>query len=143
MTQIVSDFGFSPLDNVINYEVYDKASETSKAIDLPSDADLNLFVYDLNQLKIIRIDFPSFADGRGFTLAKLVRIRGFKGHLRAKGHIISDQYAMARRSGFDDVEISQDLAERQPEAEWLFRSNWKEYNFQKRVGFNKMLAINL
>ena len=103
MTQIVSDFGFSPLDNVINYEVYDKASETSKAIDLPSDADLNLFVYDLNQLKIIRIDFPSFADGRGFTLAKLVRIRGFKGHLRAKGHIISDQYAMARRSGFDDV----------------------------------------
>ena len=22
MTQIVSDFGFSPLDNVINYEVY-------------------------------------------------------------------------------------------------------------------------
>ena len=94
MTQIVSDFGFSPLDNVINYEVYDKASETSKAIDLPSDADLNLFVYDLNQLKIIRIDFPSFADGRGFTLAKLVRIRGFKGHLRAKGHIISDQYAM-------------------------------------------------
>ena len=40
MTQIVSDFGFSPLDKVINYEVYDKASETSKAIDLPSDADL-------------------------------------------------------------------------------------------------------
>lgn len=135
MTQIVSDFGFSPLDNVINYEVYDKASETSKAIDLPSDADLNLFVYDLNQLKIIRIDFPSFADGRGFTLAKLVRIRGFKGHLRAKGHIISDQYAMARRSGFDDVEISQDLADRQPETEWLFRSNWKKTRLPKPYWF--------
>ena len=143
MTQIVSDFGFSPLDNVINYEVYDKASETSKAIDLPSDADLNLFVYDLNQLKIIRIDFPSFADGRGFTLAKLVRIRGFKGHLRAKGHIISDQYAMARRSGFDDVEISQDLADRQPETEWLFRSNWRENDFQKRLGFIRHKTFGL
>ena len=96
---------------------------------------MNLFVYDLNQSKIIRIYFPSFADGRGFTLAKLVRIRGFKGHLRAKGHIISDQYAIARRSGFDDVEISQDLADRQSETEWLFRSNWRENDFQKRLGF--------
>lgn len=137
MPQIVSDFGFKALDKNINYEIYDKATKITKAIDLPSDADLNLLLVNLNQLKIIRIDFPSFADGRGFTLAKLVRLRGFKGHLRAKGHIISDQYAMARRSGFDDVEISQDLANRQPEAEWLFRSNWRENDFQMRLGFIK------
>jgi len=33
------------------------------------------------------------------------------------------------------LESSQDLADRQPETEWLFRSNWRENDFQKRLGF--------
>jgi hypothetical protein len=44
---------------------------------------------------------------------------------------------MARRSGFDDVEISQSLAKRQTESEWLFRANWREHDYQQRLGFNK------
>tara|TARA_B100000780_G_scaffold212330_1_gene152051 strand:+ start:164 stop:508 length:345 start_codon:yes stop_codon:yes gene_type:complete len=71
-------------------------------------------------LQIIRIDFPNFSDGHGFTLARLIRLLGFFGRLRAKGHIIVDQYAMARRSGFDEVAISTKLAKRQPEEQWLF-----------------------
>ena len=66
------------------------------------------------------ISFPNFADGRGFTLARLLRLRGYTGALRAKGPIISDQYAMARRSGFDEIAISQAQAVRQPEHDWLF-----------------------
>jgi uncharacterized protein (DUF934 family) len=139
MNKIVSDLGFRSLDNIIIYENWSNFSASATSIDLPPDADLSLLKGNLNKFKIIRIDFPTFADGRGFTLAKLIRIRGFTGHLRAKGHIISDQYAMLRRSGFDDVEISQELAERQPEAEWLFRSNWKEHDYQKRIGFDKFL----
>jgi phosphoadenosine phosphosulfate reductase len=49
--------------------------------------------------------FPTFSDGRGFTLAARLRRMGFAGRLRAAGHVIADQYAMARRSGFDEVEI--------------------------------------
>ena len=139
MNKIVSDFGFRSLDNIIIYENWSNFSASATSIDLPPDADLSLLKGNLNKFKIIRIDFPTFADGRGFTLGKLIRIRGFIGHLRAKGHIISDQYAMLRRSGFDDVEISQDLAERQPEAEWLFRNNWKEHDYQKHIGFDKFL----
>ena len=37
------------------------------------------------------ITFPNFADGRGFTLARSLRLRGYTGILRAKGPIISDQ----------------------------------------------------
>ena len=47
--------------------------------------------------------------------------------------MISDQYAMARRAGFDEVEISDELAARQPEAEWLFRSNWQQHDYQSRL----------
>ncbi|MBV2360654.1 DUF934 domain-containing protein [Thalassococcus sp. CAU 1522] len=82
---------------------------------------------------LIRIDFPSFADGRGFTLARLLRASGFSGRLRARGHVIADQYAMARRSGFDEVEISEELAARQPEDQWLDRANWRAHDYQTRL----------
>ena len=81
----------------------------------------------------IRIAFPAFSDGRGFTLARLLRLRGFTGRLRAAGHVIADQYAMARRAGFDEVEIDDALAARQPEAEWLARADWRAHDYQARL----------
>lgn len=81
----------------------------------------------------IAVEFPSFADGRGFTIAKTLRNAGFTGRLRARGHVIADQYAMARRSGFDEVEISADLAARQPEPQWLARADWQAHNYQARL----------
>ncbi|MEO1693604.1 MAG: DUF934 domain-containing protein, partial [Pseudomonadota bacterium] len=47
-----------------------------------------------------------------------LRAGGYTGHLRAVGHVISDQFRYALACGFDDVEISDDLARRQPEADW-------------------------
>jgi uncharacterized protein (DUF934 family) len=58
---------------------------------------------------------------------------GFTGRLRAAGHVIADQYAMARRSGFDEVEISDELAERQPEEQWLARADWQAHHYQARL----------
>jgi uncharacterized protein (DUF934 family) len=87
----------------------------------------------LQTLEIIRIDFPSSADGRGFTLARQLRALGYTGRLRAKGHVLADQYAMARRSGFDEVEISADLAARQPQDQWLARANWQAHDYQSRL----------
>jgi uncharacterized protein (DUF934 family) len=55
------------------------------------------------------------------------------GRLRARGQIISDQYAMARRAGFDEVEIDDALATRQPEPEWLARANWRAHDYQARM----------
>ena len=86
-----------------------------------------------NDIQRVVITFPNFADGRGFTLARLLRLRGYSGALRAKGPIISDQYEMARRSGFDEIAISQAQAVRQPEHDWLFRSNWTAHSYQSRL----------
>ena len=82
---------------------------------------------------MVRVDFPSFSDGRGFTIARQLRRMGFDGRLRARGHVIADQYAMARRSGFDEVEISAELAARQPEDQWLRRADWRAHDYQNRL----------
>ena len=46
---------------------------------------------------LIEIAFPAFADGRGFSLARLIRRAGFKGELRASGRLLADQYAPCAR----------------------------------------------
>lgn len=65
------------------------------------------------------IDFPAYADGRGFTLAKRLRLLGFAGRLRAVGPLIPDQFAEALDVGFDEVEISAEQLRRQPLEQWL------------------------
>ncbi len=102
-------------------------------VDVASGDDVAALAAHLNRLRMIRIDFPSFADGRGFTLARRLRQMGYTGRLRARGHVLADQYAMARRAGFDEVEISGALAARQPEAQWLARSVWRAHDYQARL----------
>lgn len=109
------------------------ANAPAVAVDLASDADPTILTGRLDGIDLIRVDFPSFADGRGFTLARRLRLMGFAGRLRARGHVIADQYAMARRAGFDEVEIDQDLATRQPWDQWQARANWQSHDYQTRL----------
>ena len=82
---------------------------------------------------LIAIDFPAMTDGRGFTLARRLRALGYQGRLRATGKLIADQYAMARRVGFDEVEIGPELAARQPEQQWLARSDWQAWDHRDQL----------
>jgi uncharacterized protein (DUF934 family) len=130
-TVIVRDTGFAAEDWTTPFSPLAEASAGSVSIDLPAEADPDAVA--LEGLQIIRIPFASFADGRGFTLARRLRLRGYQGRLRAAGHVIADQYAMARRAGFDEVEISAALAERQPEDQWLARADWRAHDYQARL----------
>ena len=134
MNVIVNDSGFTADDFTGGFiGLKDGAANDSDyGIDLPSDTPPEALA-GLTNAPMIRIDFPSFADGRGFTLAQLLRRAGYKGRLRAKGHVIADQYAMARRSGFDEVEIGDDLAARQPEDQWRARADWQNHHYQARM----------
>ena len=62
-----------------------------------------------------------------------LRLMGFTGRLRARGHVIADQYAMARRAGFDEVEISAELAARQPEDQWRARADWQAHDHRESL----------
>lgn len=135
MNTIVTDNGFAPdagADDFVTVEELE-TSNAARAVDLPSDADPMVLQEVLERLETIRVDFPTFADGRGFTLARRLRLMGFTGKLRARGHVLADQYAMARRSGFDEVEISPELAERQPWDQWKARAEWGAHDYQSRV----------
>lgn len=107
------------------------ANQHAKGLDLGPETDLAAL--DLSGVEAIRIAFPKFSDGRGFTLARRLRQAGFAGRLRAAGHVIADQYAMARRSGFDEVEIDAALAARQTEDQWLARADWRAHDHRSRL----------
>ncbi|MDT2031567.1 DUF934 domain-containing protein [Planktomarina sp.] len=121
MTVVVNDHGFAPQDDL------------ATAADLSSNFDPKEITADLLKRRFIRITLHGFSDGRGFTLAARLRQNGYRGHLRLAGYVLADQYAMARRSGFDDVEISQELAARQPESQWLARADWRAHDYQSRL----------
>lgn len=131
MSVIVSDAGFQNDDWTAGFAALGAANDAT-ALDIPSDTDpADIPICD--GLQMIRIDFPSSADGRGFTIARALRLRGYQGRLRARGHVLADQYAMARRTGFDEVEISDDLAARQPQEQWLDRADWQAHDYQSRL----------
>ena len=121
MSVIVTDTGFG-------------ADEFSGAVvDIPNDTKPEALMALVAGAQMVRISFPAFSDGRGFTLARILRAEGFTGRLRAQGHVIADQYAMCRRSGFDEVEISDELAARQPEADWRARADWQALDYHARL----------
>lgn len=72
-----------------------------------------------DRLALIAIRFPSFSDGRGFSIAKALRNAGYRGTLRAVGPLIADQFAYALACGFDEVELPPEVASRQPVEIWL------------------------
>lgn len=129
MSQLINDSGFVTDDWAEGFSPLEDRPNTG-GLDVAEDADPNDLPLDA---PMMRIAFPSSADGRGFTIARTLRLRGYQGRLRAHGAVLADQYAMARRSGFDEVEIPDDLAERQPEPQWLDRADWQNNNYQARL----------
>ena len=111
----------------------DGLAGNSGAVDVTPADDVAGLADHLDRITMIRVGFPSFGDGRGFTLARRLRQMGYTGRLRAQGHVLADQYAMARRAGFDEVEIDAALAARQPEAQWLARADWRAHDYQTRL----------
>jgi uncharacterized protein (DUF934 family) len=131
MTQLINDTGFVADDWTAGY-CEPGAANDCRALDLPSDIHPEEVTLT-PALEMIRIDFPSAADGRGFTIARALRLRGYEGRLRARGHVIADQYAMARRAGFDEVEVKDEIAARQPQEQWIFRADWQAHDYQARL----------
>lgn len=55
-----------------------------------------------NSLPVIAVDFPKFADGRGYSIAYNLRARlGYTGELRAIGDVLRDQLFYMQRVGFN------------------------------------------
>ncbi len=100
-------------------------------IALPNDADLGLIAARLGRIDLMTIDFPGFADGRGFSLARELRhTYRYSGELWASGHLIPDQYVFARQCGFDAVLVEERFYSRQSEVDWREAAGSQNLRYQ-------------
>ena len=110
--------------DIVAYEELDaalaaKAPEQKLGVRVPNNIHPKALAPVQDRLDLIAIAFPQHKDGRGFSLGRMLRQQGFEGTLRASGHILPDQFGFALHDGFDEVEIDEAQAARQPVEQWL------------------------
>jgi len=113
------------------------ASDRARArlgVEITPDARIDALRPWLDRVSLIAISFKSFTDGRGFSLARQLRLAGFTGELRAVGALIADQFAFLRSVGFDTVEIDEASAGRQPVEQWTAALNAFSGAYQRSYG---------
>ena len=93
------------------------------------------------QLALIVVAFPSGTDGRGFSIARQLRERGYRGALRASGPLFSDEFPQALACGFDEVEVTDASAARQPAAQWVAALSRISLAYQR--DFNNGATLNI
>lgn len=80
----------------------DLAGRTELGVWLDSHESASALAEAVDRLPVVAVNFPKFADGRGYSTATLLRTRyGFRGELRAIGDVQRDQFFFLQRCGFD------------------------------------------
>lgn len=80
-----------------------------KGVQLEPADDAEALADDLASLDLVAINFPAFADGRGYSQAYLLRRRlGFSGELRAVGDVLRDTLFYQQRCGFNSFAVRAD-----------------------------------
>ena len=128
---ITDDWGHLPLLSVDDLSSLN--NDETKAFIITSDDDLDAILPHFKGVAHIAIDFTHFADGRGFSWARILRDEGFTGHLRAIGHIMPDQFRHAMAVGFDDIALPSDLSERYGAEAWRDVAAFKLPDYQSRL----------
>ncbi|MDJ0949534.1 MAG: DUF934 domain-containing protein [Alphaproteobacteria bacterium] len=106
---------------------------------LASDDSAEALADDLADVALVAVDFPAFADGRGYSTARLLRERyGFTGELRAVGNILRDQYLFLARCGFDAFEVSDARA---PEAWRAAMAEFHNFYQPAADGYASIIAL--
>src|SRR3954454_18315480 len=141
----VSEDGSSAADNIIVGLAHLDAALAGNGrgrkigVAIANDVKASALEPYLDQIELVSIAFPSYGDGRGFSIAKQLRELGFKGVLRAHGPLIADQFAYALACGFDEVELAESVAARQPPSQWLAMLDTVSHTYQRGYGGQNIL----
>ena len=80
--------------------------EPGEVLRLEPNDDPADFADRLGRVARVEVHFPKFGDGRGFSIGRLLRERyGYKGELRAVGHLTRDHLFFLESCGFDAFEL--------------------------------------
>ena len=81
----------------------------------------------LSQLALIILPFPAFNDGRAYSLARQLRLDGYRGEIRGSGNILPDQLQFMQQVGIDSYEVT----ERFPLEVWQRASRQMSLAYQR------------
>jgi uncharacterized protein (DUF934 family) len=82
---------------------------TDLGVWLNSDERAEEFENEAGKFSVIAVNFPKFADGRGYSIAHHLRVRlGYRGELRAIGDVLRDQLFYMQRVGFNAFAVRAD-----------------------------------
>jgi uncharacterized protein (DUF934 family) len=59
----------------------------------------------LSKLALVVLAFPTFTDGRSYSLARQLRLDGYRGELRATGNLLPDQLQFMLQVGIESFEV--------------------------------------
>ena len=91
-------------------------------------------IIQLLDQRAVRLKVDGFSDGRGFSVARQLRLHGFEGVIEIIGDLLPDQLPMAVASGIDAIFICAEHAERCVEAQWRQISADKHrFGYQRSV----------
>lgn len=78
---------------------------------LLGDANPLDFADDVASIELFAVNFPAFADGRGYSIARLLRERlDYQGEIRATGDVLIDQLNFMKRCGFSTFLLKEGLS---------------------------------
>ena len=78
-------------------------------IALANDLDVGGLGLHVDELSLIVLNFPSFADGRAYSQARALRnTLAYEGELRASGHLLPDQLGFMVEVGLDSFDLQTD-----------------------------------
>ena len=92
-------------------EHHDALKGREVGVQVNGDDNLDQVLALNGQVELIAVEFPAFTDGRGFSIARLLRRAGYAGQLRAVGDVTRDRLAHLERCGFDAMLVPDDRFE--------------------------------
>jgi uncharacterized protein (DUF934 family) len=89
-----------------NRQIVDEPSLPPDLVVLQPTDDPRTIADKLPGLKVVAVNFPKYADGRGYSIGRLLRERyGYKGELRAVGVVARDHLQLLAQCGFDSFQL--------------------------------------
>ena len=105
---------------------------------LDSDESPALLAGRFDGLSLIAVNFPAFADGRGFSYGRELREQyQWQGELRAVGNFMRDQLFFLRRLGFDSYALQNSDLQDALNSLDDFSQNYQQDVLEKRPLFRR------
>ena len=95
--------------DLVKYRGFFQHAMFQLGVELDVTTDIDEIREWLPRLDLVILNFDSFADGRAFSQARLLRERyGYEGDIRAQGEVLRDQLSFMHRCGINQFSLIDD-----------------------------------